>query len=260
MQMMIRDAQNREDLQRVTAENSQLKLKVMEFRKLYSRPRSATNNKNKNNSAPPLVPLTPKKTPWSRKAATPEPSPGLMVFEDILQDMDAGGPTGRSSVLHRGQMGRFHAGAGFGALSSKPPQLLTALTHQEVHRHSPPSKSPCPLCGHVAAAVSCPSTDGSDTDVTLTQELLVGQRNKATSTRELENIVAVRRSVRLLGFEVPVPLFVAMLIHVVDTFLLLLGHLCFAEYPWLEFPGLRFKVVRALREVRGRVERHSACS
>lgn len=258
VQLRLREAQNREDLQRLTAENSRLKLKVLELRQGSLKP-----------PLPTTAAATSSKTTASPKVVRPKvraPSPGLSLLEDIAADEDGGMDEG---VVHRGTMRMFarRSSASSTATSANAFQPISSSHRTHLRRradhHKHKTNKPCPLCGRLADAsdttTATESTSSSGDDVTVT-EYYVNQRRstRGTSTREIENIVALRTSVNFLGFSIPIPLFVAILIRVIDNCLLMIGHICFAEYPPLHFPELRFKALQLLREVRARLHNNTA--
>lgn len=218
VQLRIREAQNRSDLQRLTSENSRLKLKVMEMRKMQ---KSATSK--------PPDPQPPK--PVHLKTKSRPTTSGLMALDELCRPDHLD-----STVVHRGTMKCFNRTVGIKLSPSTVPQ-------QSVVKNSK-----CPLCGRRTIEAES-STDSDDVTITPGSYSL----SKSTSTKEIENIVSLRTSISFLGFRVPIPLFFAIFLQAIDNCLLMLGHICFVEYPPLNFPELSFRVVDMLQQIRSKI-------
>ena len=157
--------------------------------------------------------------------------PGLQEIDDLSKPICAG-------AIQRGALSLYKTkrdDRGTICVSDEParPELETVLRKR---------KNACPLCGDVP---------GDDIDVWDDDDDDQNTRTVGTSTADLENIVATRNSIVVMGLVLPIPLFLSCLLKTLEESMMMLGRICFAELPPFDptIPGLQEEIMEALNEM-----------
>ena len=170
------------------------------------------------------------------------PSPGLMDLEGLDTSP---GQLQATNIVHRGTMGSFQRvkpqnknlyGKKIPAI--KTPEKIEALGESR-------NTKTCPLC-------KSPSSESVNKNV----KKLTAKKSftKSTSTRDIENVVAIRTSINLFGIVIPIPLFVYMLLRMLERlYQMFVTWLKHGPFHNLNFPhNLKISAMKVLRDVRAR--------
>ncbi|CAK8689273.1 unnamed protein product [Clavelina lepadiformis] len=222
IQLRIRETQHQSDIQRLVAENSRLKLKLMEAKSRFSGVTRLTNDDLGLSTAAEKVPS---------KYKSQKSSPGLSDI-DVLQKPVCTG------AVHRGSLTMFKDEI---RVYRSPPSEASSSIQPE----SPvPQSTVCPLCNRQI-----------NDDILYDFDDEPATRTVGTSTADLENQISLRRTISIFGLTLPIPLFVACFLRAIEDSMLLIGRFCFAELPIdPTFPELQGEFMKALRQVHERVK------
>ena len=230
IQLRIRESQQQSDIQRLMAENNRLKMKLMEAR-FHG---SVSKTRSRKSASTSILPeeIRDDESPVSVSSQPPTPvSAGLHDINDLSKPVCAG-------AIQRGTLSLYKTRDDRGTIVvSKDDNLLS--TSANVRKR----KTPCPLCGDIP--------DYSDL-----QEAEETTRTVGTSTADIENIVAHRTSIVVMGMVLPIPLFLACLLRTIEESMLMIGRVCFAELPPFDpsFPKLHDEIMESLKEMYTKVK------
>ena len=229
IQLRIRESQQQSDIQRLMAENSRLKMKLMEAR--FHGPVAKT--KNRKSASTSILPEEISEEELSTQTSPPPPTPasaGLHEIDNLDKPVCSG-------VIQRGSLSLYKTKDERGTICVSDENLFS--TSSNVRNR----KKPCPLCSDI------PEYSNSD-------EREKNTRSVGTSTADIENIVAHRTSIVVMGMVLPIPLFLACLLRTIEESMLMIGRVCFAELPPFDpsFPELHDDVMDSLKELYAKVK------
>ena len=172
------------------------------------------------------------------------PSPGLMDLEGLDTSP---GQLQATNIVHRGTMGSFQRAKPHNKNSygKKIPAIKTPeKSLSQVLTESKKSKL-CPLC-------KSPSSESKNKNV----KKLTPKKSftKSTSTKDIENVVAIRTSINLFGIVIPIPMFLYMLLRVLERlYQMFVTWLKHGPFHNVNFPyNLKISAMKVLRDVRAR--------
>lgn len=227
IQLRIREAQHQSDIQRLVAENNRLKMKLMEAR--FHGSSSKKPKKTKPNPQVSAVIEEKKKENFYTNATMP----GLHEIDDLSKPVCSG-------AIQRGALALY---------KTKRDDRGTICVSEQLPEPEPESilrkrKNACPLC----SSLPSDDIDAWDDDT--------GSRSIGTSTADIENIVAMRNSIVVMGLVLPIPLFLSCLLRTLEESMMMLGRVCFAELPPFDptIPGLHEEIMEALNQMYLRVK------
>ena len=184
-------------------------------------------------------------TPRARPA-----SPGLMDLEglDTSHDVHA------TNIVHRGTMGSFQSvkPANKSFMGKNIPRIKSPEKKEEKRDDLKNSKS-CPLCNascseenynKLKSAQKIPSKKSGN----------LSTKTKSTSTKEIENVVAIRHSINLLGICIPIPVFIYMLLRILERmYQMFVTWIRHGPFHNVHFPhNLKISALKLLRDIRAR--------
>ena len=208
------------------AENNRLKMKLMETRV------HGSSTKRKVGKATPNIAVAEKKQEALVSAnATGADVGGLHDIDDLNKPVCVG-------AIQRGSLSLYKTKNERGTICVSEESLIPI--ESTVRRR----KTPCPLCSEL------PTEDDLDADKEKT-------RSVGTSTADIENIIAPRTSIVVMGMILPIPLFISCLLRTIEESMMMLGRVCFAELPPFDpsFPEIQEDVMAALSEMYQKVKR-----
>nr|CAB3262203.1 uncharacterized protein LOC100178656 [Phallusia mammillata] len=228
IQLRIRDTQHQSDIQRLMAENSRLKLKLME-----SRARSpAFSAQIKSKKPPSPVPTPPLQE--EKRNMSPVSLPGLMELEDLNRPVC-------TRVVQRATMSTMDF--------IRPFELTDEITLHE--NTAQLKKTRCPLCHHMPGDETEFDPFMDDISDCLSP---FATRSIGTSTCDLQNVVSVRTSVCFMGVYLPLPLFVAYFLQRIEETMNMVGQICFSEIAPFDpsFPEFQLDFADFMKSVHNR--------
>jgi len=165
-------------------------------------------------------------------STTPEPIPGsagLHEIDDLYKPVCSG-------IIQRGSLSLYKTRDEKGTICVSDENLFSSSNLRN-------RKEPCPLCSKIP----------DDSDFNEEEETT---RSIGTSTADIENIVAHRTSVVVMGMVLPIPLFLSCLLRTIEESMLMIGRVCFAELPPFDpsFPELHDDVMESLKELYTKVK------
>jgi len=226
IELRIRDVQQQGDIQRLMAENSRLKLRLMEARS--RNPVAVKSNLGLTALASVDTEAPPSSYPSSSSLQ------GLLDVDDLSQPSPV-----CERVMQRATM-----------RSVAPKQLFTSPDIVVHENTSVEKKSRCPLCQQYESYDSDDNDYDGEVEETA-KDLGSRKTSVATCTSDLHEFVAEERQVYFLGIRFPVPHFVACVLRALEESMAVIGHICFAEMPPCGpiFPELEKDFVKKINQM-----------